>query len=411
MSTIYDLTTKIDGKGIHLFQYGYMEAKEAALLEYDMYDLNKEGLDFRTATLKKSAQKVSITETGDAIAWYEEDLKEADVTIQTVNSATEIVLTAAGPVVGEMLFNPVTWTTVVVVGVSSATLTLKSPGDTAWVAGQTLKRANFAKKYGADHSFSAARNDLTTKTNYIQWTETLISSDSIANNKTRLFVGSPEEYLKRQFTDGSRKMIKGMVNSFYFGVSSKTLVGSNYIYTAWGLEEYIPSGAKVNIQGSDDEETKANLRKQIRYAYQSGLADIRGNNKLLAFCTTAFADAIDALYESKVVYNDKLNAVDIEIKSYSVGGNRLNLVVSNVLDTNFGDTNVCYLVPVDYTFLYNLPKYAANEDGKTLQSAGRGIVYKKPQSTYETSSIALGTSYSFMFGGVTSGAYRKLTIA
>jgi len=205
--------------------------------------------------------------------------------------------------------------------------------------------------------------------------------------------------------------MKGFAQSFYFGISSKTLVGSNYIYTAGGLESYIPSGNKVNIKGSDDEATKKNLRDELTSAYQSGLSGIWGNNKLVAFCTTKWKDEIDRLYEDKIVYNDNIKTIDVEVVTYSVGGKKLNMVESNVLNATVGDLAVAYLVPLDYAFLYNIPVLAAEDGGKTLMKSGRGVVYKKPQTTIEQSKVALATSYSYMFGGVYSGAYRKLYYA
>lgn len=411
MTTIYELTTKIDGKGIHLVKYGYMEAPEAALLLYNMYDLNNENLDFRSQMIKQISEKISINETGEQVRWYEEDLKLANVSITTVNSATEFVISAAGVIVGETLYNQTTQATTKVTAVSGTTITLDGTGDTSATAGDVLVRIGFGKKYGDDHYFTPTRNDLQTQTNYIQYTEAVINSSAIENNKTRLFVKSPEEHLKLQFTDASRKIVKDMAMSFYFGVNSKTLIGSYYSYTAGGLEEFIPSANKVNVQGADDAATKKNIRDQLTAAYQSGLSGIWGQNKLLAFCTTKFMDEIDRLYEDKLVYNDKLTSIDVNITSYSVGGKKLNMVESNILNETVGDLAVAYLVPIDYTFLYNIPYYAAEESGKTLQRAGRGIVYKKPQSTFEKSDIGLGTSYSFMFMGVYSGAYRKLYFA
>jgi len=131
MSTIFDLVTKINGQWIHLFKYGYMEAPELALLEYDMTDLNNENLDFRNKKLKRIAEKVSLSETGESITWYEEDLKEANITITTINSATSRVVSSATVVVGELLYNQTTGVTVLVTAVAGTTITLAGAGDAA----------------------------------------------------------------------------------------------------------------------------------------------------------------------------------------------------------------------------------------------------------------------------------------
>ena len=74
--SIYDHSQKVKGKGLDIFRYGYEEAVETALLIYDFKNLNKDDLDFRGMALKHVSNKISITETGDSIQWYEEDLKE-----------------------------------------------------------------------------------------------------------------------------------------------------------------------------------------------------------------------------------------------------------------------------------------------------------------------------------------------
>jgi hypothetical protein len=120
---------------------------------------------------------------------------------------------------------------------------------------------------------------------------------------------------------------------------------------------------------------------------------------------------LDALYENKVVYNDKLNSVDIQITSYNVWGFKLNMVVSNVLDYDLWDVSQCFIVPIDYTFLFMLPKGVTGKDGKTLDVFGRWVLYDKPQETYEKKTQALATNFSFYFKGISSGAYRILKIA
>lgn len=389
-----------------------MEAKEPSLLLYDMYNLNNEKLDFRGQSMKRVSYKTSMLEDGQKVQWREEDLKEANVTLTTVNSATEFVVDASDMQVGESLYNQTTGTTVLIINVVGSTITLEAPGDTAATAGDILVRISFAKEYGVDSSFAAKRNDLVPYFNYIQYIESSFESNSVNNNKTRLFIETAEDYLARQFTDSSRKIVKTMAQSFYFGIRAlATSTGGNTIYAAGGLEYYIPASAKVNVQGADDESTKKNIRDQLTAAYQSGLSNIWGNNKLLAFCTTKWMDEIDRLYEDKLIYNDKLKGIDIEITTYSVGGKKLNMIESNILNETVGDLAVTYLVPIDYAFLYNIPNLAANADGKTLNKVGRGVVYKKPQVTIEKSDIALATTFSYMFGGVTSGAYRKLYFA
>jgi hypothetical protein len=144
---------------------------------------------------------------------------------------------------------------------------------------------------------------------------------------------------------------------------------------------------------------------------QSGLSGVQQKNKLLWFCTTKFVNDIHDLYDSALTFNDEITAINLNIKTYNVSGYNCHMVPSNLLDFHMSGTSIAYSVPVDYTFLYMLPRKTLKEDGKTVNLLGRGIVYKKPQVTIEKATVACATNYSFMFQGITSGAYRRLTIA
>lgn len=414
MTTILNEGVKKIGMGLHLVKYGYQEAPETTLLMYDMESLNQDNLDFRNLKLKNVAQQSTITESGESIEWREEDMKEAYLTIVTVTSPTSIVVNTTGVAVGEILYEQTTQETAVVVAVNGTTITLDSPGFATIASptnvGDKITRQSFTKKYGVDNGNNKGRNDLTPYTNYIQFVEYQIASDLIENNKTYLRT-TPDQRNQTIFGDQSRKIIKGAISDYYTGKKFKTNTTGDYQYGAGGLNEFIPSGAKINIKGSDYAATKANLRLQLQKAYQCGLAGVYGNNKVLFFCTTKWAADIDALYEDKVQYNDSLKGVNIQIATYNVGGFKMNMVVSGLLDYHLGDVSMAYVVPVDYTFMHMLPRAAVEADGKATQVFGRGIVYKKPQTTIEKSTIALATNYSFMFQGVGSGAFRKLTIA
>lgn len=412
MATSLQETTKVNGKWIHLVRYGYAEAPEVALMLYDLSKLNEDNLDFKSTELKGVSREATLTEDGESITWKEEDIKEAYLNVNSKTSATSLVVDATDVQVGETLYNQTTGETALVTAVSTSTLTLASPWFTGagFAANNKLTRISFAKKYWVNHGHRVHRNDLITYSNYVQFTEELIDSDMIENNKTYLFV-TPEQRTKMIYSDASRKIIKGIVSSFYLGKKLKTNASGEYQYSAGWLIEFVPAANKVNIKGADDNATKANLRYQLQKAYQSGLKGIYGKNKLLAFCTTKFAADLDALYENKIIYNDKLNAVDVQIKSYNVGGFVLNIVVSNVLDYDLGDVSKCFLVPIEYTFLFMLPKGVTGKDGKTLDVFGRGVLYDKPQETYEKKTQALATNFSFYFKGVSSGAYRILSIA
>ena len=133
-----------------------------------------------------------------------------------------------------------------------------------------------------------------------------------------------------------------------------------------------------------------------------------GKNKMLAFCTSKFKAEMDMMYEDKIVYNDKLQDVEIEVTQYTVGGRKLNMVESTILNTTIGDYATAYLVPIDYAFVYNVPFTTVGDDGKTLQNTGKGVVFVPPQTTFETKDVRLCTTFSFMFMAADSGSYKKL---
>jgi hypothetical protein len=53
----------------------------------------------------------------------------------------------------------------------------------------------------------------------------------IENNKTYLFV-TPEQRTKMLYSDASRKIIKGIVSTFYLGKKMKSNASGEYQYSA-----------------------------------------------------------------------------------------------------------------------------------------------------------------------------------
>ncbi len=335
-------------------------------------------------------------------------MKEAKATIATYTSATSRVVDLTDMQVGEELYNARTNVTVIVEAVSSTTITLAWTGDTGWQVGDTLSRVGVGKQYGASSVFTTARNDLTSATNYIQYMAVKVASDMVSNNKTRLFYENPQEFARSVFGDASRKILKSYAQLFYFGVKGKNTIGGSTVYTAGWLEEFIGAGNKVDLSWSDDDQTKANLRKELLSAYATGLTWIFGKNKMLAFCTSKFKSEMDRMYEDKIVYNDVLHKVEVEITEYTVGGRKLRLVESTILNTTIGDYATAYLVPIDYAFVYNVPYTVVGDDGKSLQNTGKWVVFVPPQTTFETKDVRLCTTFSFMFSAADSGSYKKL---
>lgn len=138
MSTLYSLTNEIDSVGVHYFKYGFPAAPEAALLMYDMEMLNKETIDWKNLKLKNISGKTSLTPDGEAITWYQDDLKRATATVTVVTSTT-VFETGETIVAGEVLFNRDTGTTYNVASVSGAAVTITA-ADASLAVGDVIVR-------------------------------------------------------------------------------------------------------------------------------------------------------------------------------------------------------------------------------------------------------------------------------
>lgn len=408
MATIYSKTNEIHAKWIEYFRVGYQEVPEVMLLPYDISTLTGDTINWGTLKLKDISEKISLNPTGEAIEWYIDDIKEATAAI-TVRTSDTVFETAANIVAGEELYNRNTGKTYVVTSVTGAAVTIDA-ADAGSLVGNVIVRTGFAKLYGQDNGLAVTRNDLTNFSNYIQFSEYTIASDMIDLNKTRVFLKDEVEHMKSLVGDAARKAVLSSVFSFYIGKKAKISSGGTYRYTAGGLDQFIPWGMKVNIKGVDATATKANIRTQLEIAYGSGVANIYQENNLVFFCTARMSSELDALYEDAVIYNDKLESIGINIKTINLGGRKLRIVESSILNTIFGSAAVGYLYPLKDTFMYNVPNRRFDKDMK-IQKNGWGIMYDKPITNLEATTSALATTHSFVFGTATSGAYQRWTFA
>ena len=409
MADIYSLLTEKNGQGISVTKFGYEESPEAAIFGMDFKELNREDLDFMSANIKGLNKKMTVTPDGEKIYWYDEDMRKDEIAISTRTSATSWVVDSTNVQVGDTWRNKNTGKSVIVTAVSGSTITLAGSGDTASAVGNTLTWVSNARGYKSTSAYSSKRNDLNAYDNYFQYNAYEVKSEIIKNNDTKLFYENPEAFQKSLFGDASRDSMRGYGSSFYFGVKGKTNVGGTDYYTAGGLEAFLPASCIVDLSGVDNEATKANLRRELIKAYACGLTGIWGRNKLLAMCTTKFKAEIDFLYEGKVEYTDRLKAIDIEITSYNVGGRKLNMVESTLLNVEAGDEAVAYLIPVDYASVYILPYGTQDLTGKGVEKMnGVGQVFLPPQTTPAARSAWLFSTHTFEFKGITSGGYRKL---
>lgn len=408
MTDIYSFLTEKNGQGISMTQFGYEEAPEIALFWMDFKDLNKQDLDFRSANIKGLAKKMTTTPDGEKIYWYDEDMRRDDIAISTRSSATSWVVDSTNVKVWDTWRNKTTGNRVIVIAVSGSTITLAWTGDTASQAGDTLTWISNARGYKTTSAYASSRNDLNSYDNYFQYNAYEVSSEIIKNNDTKLFMENTNEFQKSLFGDASRNSMRGFGSSFYFGVKAKTTISGYAYYTAGWLEAYLPQSCIVDLLGNDDDATKSNLRRELITAYACGLTGIFGRNKLLAMCTSKFKSEIDRLYEDKIDYTDKLDAIDINIVAYNVGGRKLNMVESTLLNTEAGDEAVAYLIPVDYTCAYVLPYGTQDITAKSVEKMWVGQIFLPPQTNPAERSAWLFSTHTFEFKWMTSGAYRKI---
>lgn len=408
MANLYTKTNEINGVGVNYFKVGYQEAPEVMLLPYDISSLTEDTINWSTLKLKDISEKVSLNPTGEAVEWYLDDIKEATAAI-TVRTSDTVFETGASIVAGEQLYNRNTGKTYLVTSVTGAAVTIDA-ADAATLVGNVIVRTGFSKLYGADSSLATTRNEMSNYSNYIQFSEFSISSDMINLNKSRVFLKDENEYTKSLFADAARKAVLNSLYSFYIGKKAKVSASGTYRYMAGGLDQFIPWGNKVNIKGVDATATKAKIRTQLEIAYGSGVANIYQENNLVFFCTAKMSSELDSLYEDAIIYNDKLESVGINIKTINLGGRKLRIIESSILNTIFGSAAVGYLYPLKDTFMYNLPSRRFDKDMK-IQKNGWGIVYDKPITNLESTTSALAVTHSFVFGTAATGAYQRWTYA
>jgi hypothetical protein len=389
---------------LYQFGYGHKSGAEYFLFMYDFSTLNQNKVDFKSAaTLKGLANKVSTSETGDSVKFKDEDLRRGNTVIDTVTNSTTFVLTVAVDE-GQELYNRNTLKTYAVIGVAGTTITIDA-ADAAAQAGDVLVLGRFGKKYAQDDSQQIGRNDTVEYENFVHFGE--YSHDFIARelNKNRVFMQSPADYVLSRVGDMARAAIFGKVASVYTGIKLKYVNGGITRYYSGGLDHFIPQGFKANIYGSTDAKTKQNILDQIALAYQSGIP----TSSFMLACNQKMKSLINRFwYDKHLVINDKLESINLDIQTYDVDGYSLRLFHSNTLETLNNSVPLAYLIPMDNLFMFNLPNITITGDAKLVANADM-MTYLKPQSTMEKATLALMSSHSTVFQGISSGAFQRWT--
>lgn len=417
MAKIIDVLAQKNGRGIHHFRYWYDEAPLTMMLFYDMTALNSSNFSFESAKVKHA--KVEKTKFADAtkITWYEDSVKEASFTATQTTAATTFTVSTTTLQVGDQLRNKATGDVMLVIDIPTPG-TIEVDVNTTWVtSGNEFIRRWFAKTYGEYSARTAQMNDYIPFDNYVQFVSAEIPADKtdvLTNNLDRLFYPTTNDYLKELYAEASRTIMKTIIYSLYAGRSQVyTLPSGKKIYSAGGMEYYIPSSAlNINVNGGNAKATLRLLRAQVAAAYKSGVSGLTKVNRLMLFCNYAMSAQIsDELLDlSTVTINDNtaLEKFGINIKSLNLNGYKINIVEDPVMDDLYGSVKTGFIVDLESIVLYNLADGVINADGKTVSALGASVIFCPAQTTYEMRTVSLNTNFTWVFKNISSGVFRKI---
>ena len=411
MTKIIDVLTKENGRGIHHFRYGYEEAPITMMLFYDMSSLNDPNFSFESAKVKNT--KMEKTQFADAtkITWYEDTIKEASFTSTQTTGATTFTVSITTLQIGDELRNKVTGDVMMVIDVPSAGTIEVDVNTSGVTSGDEFIRRGFAKTYGVYSARTSQFNDYIPYDNYVQFVSAEIPEDKtdiLTNNLDRLFYATTNDYLKELYAEASRTIMKTIIYSLYAGRSQVyTLPSGKKIYTAGGLEFYIPGSAlNQNIKGTTDLETVQLLQDQVVAAYKSGVTGLTKANRLMLFCNYAMSAQITncfmAIAQLTMNDNNTLEKFGINMKSFNLNGYKINLVEDPVLDDLYGSDKVGFIVDIASIILYNLMEGVVNSDGKTVSALGASVIFCPPQVTFELRTVSLNTNFTRLFTNISS---------
>lgn len=420
MTKIIDELTKVNGRGIHHFRYGYEEAPITTMLFYDLTSLNNADVDFKGAKVKHA--KMEKTKFADAtkITWYEDNIKESSFTADSTSATTTFDVSITTLQVGDQLRNKTTGDVMLVVDASTPGTVTVDVNASGVTTGDEFIRFGYAKTYGQYSARSIQFNDYVPYDNYVQFVSAEIPADKtdiLTNNLDRLFYATTNDYLKELYAEASRTIIRTIIYSLYAGRSQVyTLPSGKKIYTAGGLEYYIPASAlDQNIKGTTEKETILKLQEQVVLAYKSGVQGLQKMNRLMLFCNYGLSAQItsDFMEISNLSINDNnsLEKFGINMKQLNLNGYKINIVEDPTLDDLYGDVKTGFIVDIEGIILYNLMEGVIGENGKTTDALGASIIFCPAQTTFEQRTVSLNTSFTWLFKNISSGAFRKIIYA
>jgi hypothetical protein len=220
--------------------------------------------------------------------------------------------------------------------------------------------------------------------------------------------------LKELYAEASRTIVKTIIYSLYAGRSQAYTLGSGKkIYTAGGLEYYIPASAlDRNVKGDTDKDTLLNIQAELAAAYKSGVDGLHMANRLMMFVNYSMSSQLSSLFLNLdnilQTENSTFDNFGINMKTFNFNGYKINVVEDYVLDDLFGTTKVGFIVDIQSIILYNLQDGVMNADGKTVSALGASTIFVPAQTTYELRTVSLNTNFTWVFKNISSGCFRKL---
>jgi len=443
MVSIHSVATELRDQAINLFRYGYKEVASAAVLFYDLADLNKGDVDWKNIKPKMTKVKVNMNLDGWVkwkVTWQEVDLKDQVMEVASVTDGDTFVLNVVWPISfkrWEKLYNVDDNVQYVITADASTatagatTLTVDVDSTTGAAAWESIRLLWYSKPYNANEGNSFDADQYSELYNLYQRVNMAIDFDQAEVNTMKIQFNTIWEYLKYKVGEASRRMLRGIMRDFYKASRGTTSIWGNTAYTAWGIDYFIrnESGVawlnlgtgswagtwEININGADTAARRVALFDAIERIYRSGLPNLRAPNNLIFFCTSSFMREIEELFYDKLVVNDTLDKIGITVSTINFLWMPVSFMVDNVLDdleTKYDWTikKVCYSIPVNYLGMHLLANDVPTKWWTTVTKFGYGKIFVPSQTTEEQSDIRLYTVISYSFWGIKSGAYRKLNL-
>lgn len=300
--------------------------------------------------------------------------------------------------------------------VSSATVTLVSPGITGYVSGDTFLPGSFAKATGANRSAGGFENELGEYTNFVQMDVRKVVFDMDELNLDDLYKPETMDMVLNKFDIVTRSAKFGALMSFYAGRKAtfndpdgrvNYTVGWYFGFVTWANTNFITSGTR--------ESRKKQLHQVVSKVKRSGLQ----NMKMVYLCTNKFKDELLNLYagDTGLVIQPsstlQFKGIDANFETYRVNGFSMDLGASSIMDEMFPNDAVAIPVSLNHTSIFSLPYIRVDGNLNLDQKFNQGQIWEAPVNgaAIDQTELYFGYAWSWIFNqvGTDSMQYIYLT--